>query len=78
MAQNKRTAEDAKEDFRQVYKDFIIKTKGEWTEKDAEELERQITNIDKNALWVACVIGCLIYALIIVISYFSFRWLGWI
>lgn len=74
--QNKRTVNEVREEFREVYKNYIMKTKGAWTEEDAKELEKQIQTIENNATLISCVIGCVIYILFILIVYFGLIKLG--
>ena len=74
MTKNKQTVDEVKEEFREAYKNYIMKTKGAWTEEDAKELEEQIQTIENNATLISCVIGCVVYILFILIVYFGFKY----
>lgn len=62
-------SEDVKNEFRRVYKEYVLKTKGVWTLDDSDELEKQIRAIENNATLISCIIGCVIYAIIVLVAY---------
>ena len=70
-------SENVKNEFRRVYKEYVLKTKGVWTSEDSDELEKQIRAIENNATLISCFLGCAIYAVIVLIAYGICKLAGW-
>ena len=70
-------AENVKNEYRRVYKEYVLKTKGVWTLDDSDELEKQIRAIENSSVFISCIIGCVIYAVIVLIAYGICKLVGW-